>query len=191
MTKRVLAICLMALCVLCVACAHANDEQPLAIEEFSAYEEGEAVMDMHQHFSVDFSAPWMEGKEDAVLQTNRGIGLGSSASDVAQAYNGITAEILVETDDPLGRYMTLEEYLEKKDSFVTDEIVALAYDYGAVYYTIDYNGTLYSLPGWMEYAQDLTLGQTAKAAEDGELWYYTMQFLFTNDEVSSVVIRKE
>ncbi len=102
----IVSLCVIIFCGVLTGCSSSRN---LKLDDFGIYEDGELVLESTDLESglTSFDTLQNYDFEGRVLETKRGIKIGSSAREVAEAYKGITSSVLVTAED-----ITLEEYLD-------------------------------------------------------------------------------
>ena len=110
----------------------------LSLDDFNIYENGNIVMKSTdlESGSTYYSALQTDDFKGRALETKRGIKIGSSAREVAEAYKGIVSPVLYL--EAGGEKLTLEEYLDAGNK-EEDYIAAFDVENGGKRYILNFH----------------------------------------------------
>ncbi|MDL2238181.1 hypothetical protein LJC56_10225 [Christensenellaceae bacterium OttesenSCG-928-K19] len=188
MIKRVGAgIGLLAVLVICAGCGPGRAQMTLQPDEYAPYFEDGDLPILNTTPGDVFDLAELSDEQFRIV-TKRGIGMGSSADEVAAAYGDVKATLKIGTRIWLDDAMTLRQFLDHRDEYETDTAAKTDYDYAVLYETIEYQGDYYAMADW-----NAGLGQVSdeslERAVDGDAFkHYYLELFFTDDEVSAAYV---
>ncbi len=171
-------------------------QQGLALTDFDIYENGKLMLKALDYetsgggFSdyesryIGFATAQRYDYVGRVLETKRGIKIGSTVREVVEAYSSIPASISV-ADYTI---MDINDFLNNRSDYPVQDAVGGDYDYSIRYTAFDYKGKLINDQLALTEIDEETWKEMIETLKDGKSASYELWFNITGDVVSDINI---
>lgn len=181
--KRILALGLCVMLAIALVGCNGASTDGLQISDFDVYENGKVAVN-HKAFKGN-SLPFTDDSEGRALETSRGVKIGSTARDVAEAYDGIATSRLTQSDT---QNITFSEFLQNREKYDNGNATESYRDYAVWYIICDVDGKIMNLADFENMVKEKGFTVENFDYEETPVNLYGIEIWIKNDEVANVYV---